>query len=260
MTDHDGIVLDGAGATGLLAAIECALAGQRVTVLEHGGFPNSFDQHRATRLLVPGDVIATRRMVAAHRRWLALETLLRTRFYRRVGVVTVWPREQLASVVATAIAAGVTVRTVAPEKLPHLGVPAGTTGVLEVDAGVLLAGRVARAAMAWLAGHPLVTLRPAEPAPGEPPRRQTVVYLRPPSTLVPWWARAPAALGLGTDGRGWVVPSGDGTLVKIGSDGATGTGTHRLLCARILADLDHYTVVGTRAGQDPIDTAAPSPA
>jgi len=64
-------------------------------------------QHDAIRLLVPGDVVATRGMVAARRRWLALETLLGTRFYWPVGVVTAWPRERVAGVLATAIAVSV---------------------------------------------------------------------------------------------------------------------------------------------------------
>jgi glycine/D-amino acid oxidase-like deaminating enzyme len=59
------VVIVGAGVTGLLSAVECALAGHRVTVLDRGAIPNpessSFDQHRAIRTLVPGDPEATRR-------------------------------------------------------------------------------------------------------------------------------------------------------------------------------------------------------
>ena len=249
------VVVVGAGVMGLLTAIECVLAGHRVTVLDRGAIPDPrFDQHAAMRLLVPGDVVATRGMVAARRRWLALETLLGTRFYRRVGVVTAWPRERVAGVLATAIAAGVAIETVASERLPHFAVPAGSTCVLEFDAGVLLADRMVHAAAAWLAEHPSATVRPwcaatddtadadrvlvaAEPV---VPRRRTVVCLRPPSTVAAWWADAPAAYGLGSGGRGWVVP-GAGGLLTIGDDG------ERPIAARVLSEMDRYTVVATRS-------------
>jgi len=147
------------------------------------------------------------------------------------------------------------VETVAPEKVPHLGIPSGTTGILEVDAGVLSTERVFRAATAWLAAHPLVTLRPAEPEAGTPARHTMV--LRPPSSLVARWTNAPAACGLGTDGHGWVVPSGDGSLVRIGSDAILGADGWRLLAGRILTDMDRYTVVATRSWPGVPDRAAP---
>lgn len=252
------VVVVGAGVTGLLTAVECALAGHRVTVLDRGAIPNpqssSFDQHRAIRTLVPGDPDATRRMVAVHRRWRELETVLGSHFYRRVGVVTAWPRERLAAVASSAADAGVAVRTVEPQALPHLGFPAGSAGLQEPQAGVLLAERVLRAAVRWLAGHPAVVLRPyCAVAAVEPDRgrlvlaggevlggdlvlvaagpwsrdlvahrvdlhRQTMVYLRPPQRLAGWWRTVPAAGGLGADGRAWVVPPGAGTLLKISSD------------------------------------------
>jgi glycine/D-amino acid oxidase-like deaminating enzyme len=307
------VVVVGAGVTGLLTAVECALAGHRVTVLDSGAIPNprssSYDQHRAIRTFVPGDPAATRRLAAAHRRWLELETLLgqgtgtatgtATGFYRPVGVVTAWPRERLPELTASAAAAGVPVETAAPEKLPHLGFPAGSVGVRESAAGVLLAERALRAAARWLAGHPAVTLRPytavtgidtaagrvtpvggrplgadlvlvaAGPGTcdlvgqaGQPVRllRQTMVYLRPPDRLAPWWQSAPAAGGLGADGRGWLLPPGDGTLLKISSDAvcreaadADSDGEDQapwagqLLQAAILRDVETYTVAAVKA-------------
>jgi glycine/D-amino acid oxidase-like deaminating enzyme len=294
------VVVVGAGVTGLLTATECALAGHRVTVLDRGAIPNpessSYDQHRAIRTLVPGDAVATRRMVAARRRWLELETVLGTGFYRRVGVVTAWPRERLAAVVSSAAAAGVPVETLEPEKLPHLGFPAGSAGLLEVDAGVLLAERVLRAAARWLAGQSAVTLRPYCPVAdvdvraghvvlsggetlgadlvlvaagpwardlvGHPVvlHRQTMVYLRPPEQLAQWWENVPAAGGLGADGRAWVVPPGDGTLLKISSDAVCREVTttadcggesqspwvEELLTAGILPEVDRYAVAAVK--------------
>jgi glycine/D-amino acid oxidase-like deaminating enzyme len=292
------VIVVGAGVTGLLTAIECALAGHRVTVLDRGPIPNpgssSFDQHRAIRTFVPGDAAATRRMIAAHRRWLELETLLDTGFYRRVGVVTAWPRERIAEVAALALTAEVSVEIVESEKLPHLGFPADSAGVLEVDAGVLLAERVLRAAVAWLAAHPAVTLRPGCEVTGidvdaghltlggehlgadlvliaggpwaralvaHPVvlHRQTMVYLRPPENLTRWWETVPAAGGLGTDGRAWAVPPGEGTLLKISSDAVCREVTttdcadesqtpwvELLLAADVLSDMDQYTVVAAK--------------
>jgi glycine/D-amino acid oxidase-like deaminating enzyme len=293
------VTIVGAGVTGLLTAMECALAGHRVTVLDRGAIPNpessSFDHHRAIRTFAPGDLAATRRMVAAHRRWLELERLLGIGIYRRVGVVTAWPREQLAAVASSAIAAGVPVETIEPEKLPYLGFPAGSAGVVEVDAGVLLAQRVLRAVARWLAGHPAVTLRPRCAVTGldvhsghvvlaggetlgadlvlvaagpwaadlvEHPvvlHRQTMVYLRPPERLARWWENAPAAGGLGADGRAWVVPPGDGTLLKISSDAVRREVTtvdcdgesqlpwaEQLLAAEILSEAGSYTVVAVK--------------
>lgn len=299
------VLVVGAGVTGLLTAVECALLGHTVTVLDRGAVPNressSFDQHRVIRTLSPDDAETGRRLAAAHRRWLELETLLGRRFYRRVGVVTAWPRERLAEVAAAAADAGVAVAAVEPESLPYLSFPAGSAGLREADAGVLLAERVLRAAVSWLAGHPAVSLLPyrtvtevdADSAKvvlaggerlgadlvlvaagpwtrelvGEPAgrrialHRQTMVYLRPPREAARWWENAPAAGGLGPDGRGWVVPPGDGTLLKISSDtvcrevSGTGDGAAedqapwagRLAEVAPLAGLDRYTVAAVRA-------------
>lgn len=294
------VLIVGAGVTGLLTALECALAGHRVTVLDRGAIPNpessSFDQHRAIRTFAPGDAPATRRRTAAHRRWLELETLLGVSFYRRVGVVTAWPREQLDRVLSSAVAGGVSVETVEPEKLPYFGFPTGSVGVLEVDGGVLLAERVLRALVRWLTAHHAVTLRPHSPVTGidvpsgritlaggeslgadlvlagagpwatdlvEHPvvlHRQTMLYLRPPAKSARWWENAPAAGGLGADGRAWVVPPGAGTLLKISSDTVCrqvdtvdSQGENQspwvegLLASAALSDVDRYTVVAARA-------------
>ncbi|QMU74067.1 FAD-binding oxidoreductase [Streptacidiphilus sp. P02-A3a] len=302
------MVIVGAGITGLLTAVECALAGHRVTVLDRGPIPNpessSYDQHRAIRTLVPGDPDATRRLVGAHRRWRELEPVLGARFYRRVGVVTAWPRERLAAVTASAADAGVAVRPVEPAALPHLGFPTGSVGLREAQAGVLLAERVLRAAARWLAGHPAVTLRPyravasvaadsgrVKLADGdvlggdlvlvaagpwsrelvEHPvelHRQTMVYLRPPRRLARWWRTAPAAGGLGTDGRAWVLPPVDGTLLKISSDAVRREAAdtdcadedqapwaERLAESAVLPELDSYTVVAVRACHYATDAA-----
>ncbi|MFF3648239.1 NAD(P)/FAD-dependent oxidoreductase [Streptomyces sp. NPDC002181] len=296
------VLVVGAGVTGLLTAVRCALAGHRVTVLDGGPIPNprssSYDQHRVVRTLSPDDPDATRRMTAAHRRWRDTETLLGVRLLRPVGVVTAWPRERLPALTASAAGAGVRVRTVEPQALPHLEFPPDSAGVLEEDAGVLLAERALEAAARWLGGHPAVTLRPygavaevdAESgkvrlsggerlgadlvlvAAGpwtrdlveQPPvvlHRQTMLYLHPPPDTARWWERAPAAGGLGPDGRGWAVPPGDGTLLKISSDAvrrtvdATGDAGAEdqapwaglLASAAPLTGLHRYTVAAVKA-------------
>ncbi|WP_329315440.1 FAD-binding oxidoreductase [Streptomyces sp. NBC_01278] len=294
------VVIVGAGVTGLLTAVGCALAGHRVTVLDRGAIPNpqssSFDQHRVIRTLSPDGADATRRMIAARHRWRELETLLGTRLHRPVGVVTAWPRERLAELTAPAAEAGVRVRTVEPWTLPHLEFPPDSTGVMDEAAGVLLAERVLHAAARWLAAHPAVTLRPycavtgidadsgkVRVADGErtgadlvllaagpwtrelagPPvvlHRQTMVYLRPPPDAARWWEQAPAAGGLGTDGRAWAVPPGAGTLLKISSDAVRrevdttadceaedqAPWAERLAAAPPLTGLHRYTVVAVK--------------
>lgn len=249
------VVIVGAGVTGLLTAVECALAGHRVTVLDRGAVPNpgssSYDQHRAVRALTPGDVPGSRRLATASRRWLELETVLDARFYRRVGIVSA--TDEVSNALATATAAGIAVETVEPEKLPHVTFPHSTVGVVETDAGVLLADRALRAAALWLARHPNVRLRPGCPVKsvdtgrvrvtGEtlgadlvlvaggpwtrdlvgPPvtlHRQTMVYLRPPEHLRGWWETAPGVGRIGLDGRAWLLPPGAGTHLKISTDAA----------------------------------------
>ena len=299
------VVVVGAGVTGLITAVRCVLAGHQVTVLDRGAIPNpessSFDQHRAIRALDPTDPEGTRRAALAHHRWLELETLLcgsqpGAGFYRQVGVVTGWPGDEIAAVVAVAADAGLPVRLVDPDEFPHMRFPAGARGVLERDAGVLLADRVLQAAAQWLASHPAARLRPwsavssldAETgrvvladgtveqgdlvlvAGGPWSRalvdlptvlyRQTMVYLRPPEELAPWWDNAPSAGRVGADGRAWLLPSGSATLLKVSTDAACrevssvdddddedeSRWSERIMAAGILTDMDRYSVAAVK--------------
>ncbi|MFD0207086.1 MULTISPECIES: FAD-dependent oxidoreductase [Saccharothrix] len=255
------VVVVGAGVTGLLTAIRCVRDGHLVTVLDRGPIPHpgasSFDHHRAVRALDPTDPEGTRLAASAYERWLELEALLcgpDAGFYRRVGVVTAWPDGRAASVAALGAEAGLAVKLVEPDELPHVRFPAGSVGVLELDAGVLLADRVLWSAARWLDEHPAARLRPwcevssVDPVTGRVAladgtveqgdltlvaggpwsrslvdlptvlHRQTMVYLRPPDELVGWWDTAPSAGRIGADGRAWLMPSGGGTLLKISTD------------------------------------------
>jgi glycine/D-amino acid oxidase-like deaminating enzyme len=250
------VVVVGAGVTGLVAAIDCALAGHRVTVLDRGPVPNpaasSSDQHRALRVLRPGDVDQTRRMALARRRWLDLESLLRTRIFRPVGIVTACSPDELDTALDTAGRVGLPAAAVAPDTLPNVVFPAGTSGVLDPDAGVLLAQRFLRAAAEWLGAHPAVGLRPGRTVTEVDDHRvvtadgavmgadlvlvaagpwttalvdvpvvlyrQTMVYLRPPRDVALWWASAPGVGRIGAGRSAWFLPPGDGTLLKISSD------------------------------------------
>jgi glycine/D-amino acid oxidase-like deaminating enzyme len=200
--------------------------------------------------------------------------LLDTTFFRRVGIVTAWPRDDL----------DYSMDIVPPEKLPHVVFPTGSVGVLDADAGVLLADRFLRAAARWLTGQPAATLRPrcavtaadvhggrfgdvVVIAAGPWSRdlvdvpvvlhRQTMVYLRPPENLLAWWENAPGVGRLGPAGRAWLLPPGDGTYLKISTDAACrevdamdsvddGPWTARVLAESILSDMDSYEVVAVK--------------
>ena len=294
------VLIVGAGVTGLMAAVRFARAGWPVSVLDRGRIPNpsgaSFDQHRVIRALAPSDPVATRRAAALRARWLALESLLDAAFYRRIGAVTAVPEDQVEAAMDAARAAGLDVSLVVPGAMPLVRFPAGALGVLEHDGGVLMADRVLHAAVRWLSRRPDVQLRPGHEVRAVDPEygrvtlaggvvlsadvvliatgpwsrelvdvpmvlhRQTMVYLRPPADLVPRWDHAPAVGGVGRDGRAWLAPPGQGSLLKISSDAVcrdvpsfeyappddARIWTSRLLREPILTDAYRYTFVAAK--------------
>ncbi|GJF27722.1 hypothetical protein KNE206_04220 [Kitasatospora sp. NE20-6] len=253
--DPRHVLIVGAGVTGLLTAVRCARAGHRVTVVDRGAVPNpestSYDQHRAIRSLDPDDLDTSRRLAGAHWRWLELEELLGSTIYRRVGALTAWPAARAETVTRVAATANLPITVVDPADFPHIRFPADSVGVLEHDAGVLLADHVLWAVAQWLVRQPGVTLRPWQEvtevqadaakvvlADGEVlggdlvlvaagpwskelvelpmvMLRQTMLYLKPPPDLASWWNNAPSAGQMGTAGRGWLLPPGGGALLKV---------------------------------------------
>ncbi|SFW91080.1 NAD(P)/FAD-dependent oxidoreductase [Amycolatopsis australiensis] len=214
--------------------------------------------------------------------------------YRRVGVLTALPPSEVDDALATAAAARLPVRVADPHRYPLVGFPAGARAVLEPHAGTLLADRVLHAAARWLRHHPQAGLRPGRDVvavdadrgrarladgtcetgdvvlvaagPWSPSlvslpvtvHRQTMVYLRPPAGLARAWAAMPTAGGIGADGRGWLLPSVAGTLLKISTDAARrevaslsapddGTNwAERVLAAGIVSEVDEYDVARVR--------------
>lgn len=225
---------------------------------------------------------------------LLRDRLSGARLYRRVGVLTALSPDSAAAATNMAGAAGMPLRVIAPSDHPHIGFPAGAVAVLEPRAGVLLADHILSAAARWLRRHPLARLRPGSEVVGvradsgrvlladgtveagdavlvtagpwsatlvDLPaalHRQTMVYLRPPTELSRVWTAAPIAGGIGADGRGWLLPSVAGTLLKISTDAARrevaavtdplddADWAAAVLAADIVSEVDRYRVVGVR--------------
>lgn len=262
------ITLVGAGVISLLTAVECVLAGHHVTVVDQGDIPfsgaTSFDRHRIIRALHRGDPRTTEAAVRAHHRWMALERLLTTRFYHRVGALTVLPTAELAGALSMLRSSGTQGRVLHAEQLatrcPYVSFPAGAEGVLESDAGVLLADRALAACVGWLRGHARVELVAHQAVVGVngrtasvrlvdgdvidadaaivatgpwsrrllPPEvaaeltlyRQSLLYCRVPDQGLAAWSTTPAIPSLGTSGGAWLVPPVAGTPLKLSAASA----------------------------------------
>lgn len=161
----------GAGVVGLLAAVECVLAGHRVSLVDQAQIPNpastSSDDSRAVRTLHPGDPDATAAAASAHRRWLELQRLLGVGFYRQVGVLTSLPAEEVDDALTLLRSVGVEAQGLTPaalaQRLPHLVFAPGTGAVLEPQAGVVLAEQALAAAAGWLRDQPTAEVRERAP-------------------------------------------------------------------------------------------------
>jgi hypothetical protein len=202
----------------------------------------------------------------------------------------------------------VNVSLVEASSLPLVRFPAGSVGLLEDDGGVLMADRVLHAAVRWLRERPKVVLCPGQEVTAVDPQRkrvtlasrrvlgadlllvatgpwsrdlvdvpmilhrQTMVYLRPPADLAPRWDRSPAVGGIGRDGRAWLVPPGQGSLLKISSHAVCRDvpsldyaprdderiWTSRLLREPILADFHRYAFAGAKQCHYVTDAASGS--
>lgn len=262
------VTVVGGGVIALLTAVECVRAGHDVTVVDQGDIPHSgatsFDRHRIIRALHVGDESATAAAVRAHHRWIELERLLFTRFYNRVGAMTVLTEDGLADAVSTLWNAETRARVLHSGELasryPHIRFTAGAVGVLEADAGVLLADRVLAACVGWLrwqfrarlwqhraavqVDHETAAVRLAD---GEivhadalvvaigpwsrrlvPPEcaaelvlhRQSMIYCDVPERLTAAWSATPAIPSLGTKQGAWLVPPVAGTPLKLSAASA----------------------------------------
>ncbi|MEU3492536.1 FAD-dependent oxidoreductase [Kitasatospora cineracea] len=164
---------------------------------------------------------------------------------------------------------------------PHSTVRSVFTGSGRI---VLDTGEVLRGDLALLAGGPWTRRLADSPV---TLYRQTMLYLgRPDGAVVGGsgpgdsgsspggdrWDDAPAAGGLGRAGRGWVLPPGAGTLLKLSSDTVcrpvSDTDSRgedqqpyldRLAAEGVLPDLERYPVAGVRVCHYTADTATGGP-
>ncbi|WP_431676663.1 NAD(P)/FAD-dependent oxidoreductase [Kitasatospora sp. KL5] len=262
------IIVVGAGVVGLLTAWECRRAGAAVTLLEQDRVPSpaaaSYDRHRVLRAFHRGDPGPARAAREADRLWREWEEALGADFYRRVGALTVLDRTDLHEQLGVLGSAGVVADGLDGQDLksryPYLALPAGAAGLLERDAGVLLADRVLTALADGLARCPEVRIEAGrrvaalEPdgtgvvladgtrlrgdavvvaagpwsrsllEPGQAAElrlyRQTLLYCEVPDGLRQDWERAPAMPGLGTAAGAWLVPPVAGTPLKLSASAA----------------------------------------
>jgi glycine/D-amino acid oxidase-like deaminating enzyme len=269
MAEEAPVIVVGAGVIGLLTAVSCASSGQQVVVLERGPIPNprstSYAAQRILRALHPGDPKATRRAVMAERHWRRLEHMLGEHFYHPVGSLTVLPRDRAEAARRTMAGAGARAEVLPASELlvrwPHIRFQTQTCGVLEPDAGVLLADLALEAMARWLAGHPCAQLRPHEEVvavdtreggvrlrSGEALRgsrivlatgpwsrqlltpaasgrlalfRQTVLLCRVPPRLRAAWSSTPAIPALAVPYDTWLVPPVAGTPLELAAATAT---------------------------------------
>ncbi len=262
------VIVVGGGVIGLLAALACIEAGALVTVVDQATIPFSYaashDRHRIVRALHHGELGMTRAAIEAQRLWLALERLLGIRCYERSGALTVLPESAASAACESMAAAGARARLVPGDELRrrygHIRFPPGSAAVLELDAGVVLADRVLRAATRRLAGEPRARLLARRPVVGVDaasvsirlaggaalygdqiilaagawsrrllPRqvaasltlyRQSMLYCRVPEARRAVWSATPAVPVLGTSQGAWLVPPVASTPLKISAHSA----------------------------------------
>jgi sarcosine oxidase len=162
------IAIVGGGVIGLLSAVECALAGHDVWVLDQDTIPSpnatSYDHHRIVRALHIGDPAVTAAALLAYHRWIELQRILNQRFCHRVGSLSVLGRHALADGLAALLNAGAHAKVfdngTLAHRYPHLSFVDGATAVLEEWSGVLLSNRVLAACLHWLKRQPRVALLP----------------------------------------------------------------------------------------------------
>jgi sarcosine oxidase len=268
LNDRVRIVIAGGGVVGLLSAVAFVSAGHEVVLAERGELPcpagASFDAHRVVRALHRDDPRRTAQGVQAHHAWLNLQRTLDEPFYRRTGVLSVLDAAAAPAAGALLDAAGARSTGLDHETLrvryPHVVFPTNAVGVLEADAGVLLADRVLAASVRWLRRHSgadLLSHRPVVEVDADrarvrladgtelagdavllaagpwsrallpPPvaaqltlRRQSLLYCSVPDGELARWRTTPPMLGLGPRGGAWFVPPVAGTPLKLSSAGS----------------------------------------
>jgi sarcosine oxidase len=159
------VVVVGAGVIGLLAAVECVLAGAEVDLVEQADtIPStsatSYDRQRVVRALHRGDARLTRAAAGLDASWRAVELLLGRPLYRRTGVLNAGLSAGLAAELALLIELGVPFEAMAGAELtaryPQLQFTRDDQAILEPAAGTVLADQALLAAARWLHGRSTV--------------------------------------------------------------------------------------------------------
>ncbi len=178
------IIVVGAGVTGLSIAVNLALQGANVTLLEQGDIPHgraaSFDQHRIIRHMYPASDAYGRLVDQAFAAWERIWSLLGKTHLAETGVLAVstetgdWSDQGREALERIGIAYELLTGSELRQRLPHLRFGDQATGILTARGGALFADRICTDFARWLRKN-AVDLLPHHKVVGIEPARGRVI-------------------------------------------------------------------------------------